>query len=230
MALGAENKERLHSATSSGKQHFRLSNWHWQKSRIFFFFDKIDTPMDTFTTINGLIALSLTVDAYTTASYATTPHPHSFLWVLIQFFMSWEQTQTRRVAAEFQKEWGSNHLLCSFCNRLSLKTMSQGFPGGSVIKNPPANAGDTGWILGLGRSHMPQSNKVCVPRLLCSRAREPPLLKPVCPGARAPQREKPLQWEARALQMESRLQSLQLEKSPHSNKDLVQPKIKKIIF
>ena len=27
-----------------------------------------------------------------------------------------------------------------------------GFPGGSVIKNLPANAGDTGSILGLGRS------------------------------------------------------------------------------
>ena len=27
-----------------------------------------------------------------------------------------------------------------------------GFPGGSVAKNPPANAGDAGLILGLGRS------------------------------------------------------------------------------
>ena len=27
----------------------------------------------------------------------------------------------------------------------------QGFPGGSVVKNPPANAGDTGSIPGLGR-------------------------------------------------------------------------------
>ena len=27
-----------------------------------------------------------------------------------------------------------------------------GFPGGSVIKNPPANAGDTGSVLELGRS------------------------------------------------------------------------------
>ena len=26
------------------------------------------------------------------------------------------------------------------------------FPGGSVVKNPPANAGDTGSILGSGRS------------------------------------------------------------------------------
>ena len=27
-----------------------------------------------------------------------------------------------------------------------------GFPGGSVVKNAPANAGDTGTIPGLGRS------------------------------------------------------------------------------
>ena len=30
--------------------------------------------------------------------------------------------------------------------------MSTGFPGGSVVKNPPANAGDAGSIPGLGRS------------------------------------------------------------------------------
>ena len=33
-----------------------------------------------------------------------------------------------------------------------------GFPGGVVVKNPPANAGDTGLSPGPGRSHMPQSN------------------------------------------------------------------------
>ena len=27
-----------------------------------------------------------------------------------------------------------------------------GFPGGSVVKNPPAIAGDVGWIPGSGRS------------------------------------------------------------------------------
>ena len=32
------------------------------------------------------------------------------------------------------------------------------FPGGAVVKNLPANAGDTGSIPGLGRSHMPQNN------------------------------------------------------------------------
>ena len=30
--------------------------------------------------------------------------------------------------------------------------MWRSFPDGSVVKNPPANAGDTGSILGLGRS------------------------------------------------------------------------------
>ena len=32
------------------------------------------------------------------------------------------------------------------------------FPGGTVFKNPPANAGDTRSRPGLGRSHMPLSN------------------------------------------------------------------------
>ena len=32
------------------------------------------------------------------------------------------------------------------------------FPGGSVVKDPPANAGHTGSSPGLGRSHMPRSN------------------------------------------------------------------------
>ena len=34
----------------------------------------------------------------------------------------------------------------------------RGFPDGSVVKNPPANAGDMGSIPDLGRFHMPQSN------------------------------------------------------------------------
>ena len=34
----------------------------------------------------------------------------------------------------------------------------RGFPGGVVVENLPANAGDTGSSPGLGRSHMPGSN------------------------------------------------------------------------
>ena len=33
-----------------------------------------------------------------------------------------------------------------------------GFPGGAVVKNLPANAGDTGSSPGPGRPHMPRSN------------------------------------------------------------------------
>ena len=39
-----------------------------------------------------------------------------------------------------------------------IKVNLLGFPGGAVVKNPPANAGDRGSSPGPGRSHMPQSN------------------------------------------------------------------------
>ena len=95
------------------------------------------------------------------------------------------------------------------------------FSGGTVVKNPPASAGDMGSSPGLGGSHMPQSNKACAPQLLSlhSRTREPQLLS-LCatttgaraPRARALQQKKPLQWEARAPQQSSP-HLLQLEKA-----------------
>ena len=41
---------------------------------------------------------------------------------------------------------------------LEMKTILSNFPGGTVVKNPPANARDTGSSPGPGRSHMPRSN------------------------------------------------------------------------
>ena len=38
------------------------------------------------------------------------------------------------------------------------KKVWQDFPGGAVVKNPPANAGDTALSSGPGRYHMLQSN------------------------------------------------------------------------
>ena len=85
----------------------------------------------------------------------------------------------------------------------------RGFPGGAVVNNPPANAGDTGSSPGSGRSHMPRSNKAHAPQLLslCSSACEPQLLSPCAttteartPRACASQQEKPPQWETRAPQ------------------------------
>ena len=48
------------------------------------------------------------------------------------------------------------HLLLAFFP--DTEDIKRGFPGGSAVPNPPANAGDTGSIPGPGRSHMPQSN------------------------------------------------------------------------
>ena len=42
--------------------------------------------------------------------------------------------------------------------KVPLKNTMGVFPGGAVVENPPANAGDTGSSPGLGRSHMPRSN------------------------------------------------------------------------
>ena len=39
-----------------------------------------------------------------------------------------------------------------------INNLGKGFPGGAVVENPPANAGDTGSSPGLGGSHMPRSN------------------------------------------------------------------------
>ena len=58
------------------------------------------------------------------------------------------------------------------------------FPGGIIVKNLPANAGDMGSIPGPGRSHMPQSNKAREPQLLSSRATTTEV-----PRAPAPQQE-----------------------------------------
>ena len=62
------------------------------------------------------------------------------------------------------------------------------FPCGTVVKNPPANAGDTGSSPALGRSYMPQSNKACEPQLLSPCATT---IEACAPIAHAPQQEKP---------------------------------------
>ena len=66
------------------------------------------------------------------------------------------------------------------------KQVSGGFPGGTVVKNLPANAGDTGSSPGMGRSHIPRSSWAREPQLLslrvwslCSATREAAIVRPV---------------------------------------------------
>ena len=82
-------------------------------------------------------------------------------------------------------------------------TEEWGFPGGAVVENLPANAGDTGSSPGLGRSHMPRSNWAREPQLLslhvwslCSATREAAMVRgprtAMKSGPHLPQLEKAL--------------------------------------
>ena len=95
----------------------------------------------------------------------------------------------------------------------------QDFPGGSVVKNPPANAGDTGLMPSLGRSHLLWDNYTCVLQIL----------KPLRPRARAPQQETPPQPEACSLQLECSHHSPQLESSLSSHAATKTQRIQKLI-
>ena len=60
-----------------------------------------------------------------------------------------------------KKHWGERFLGATSPSpsaEIAAKTSFRVFPGGAVVENPPANAGDTGSSPGLGRSHMPRSN------------------------------------------------------------------------
>ena len=51
------------------------------------------------------------------------------------------------------EHWFESEMVMNLSQEQSLGSL-----GGSVVKNPPANVGDTGSIPGPGRSHMSQSN------------------------------------------------------------------------
>ena len=56
--------------------------------------------------------------------------------------------------------WETNYssALTSTCDFVPNRNHRSGFPGGAVVENLPASAGDTGLSPGLGRSHMPRSD------------------------------------------------------------------------
>ena len=68
-----------------------------------------------------------------------------------------------------------------------LRYSYRGFPGGAVVENLPANAGDTGSSPGLGRSRMPRSSCTLEPQLpslrvwsLCSATRKAVIVRGPC--------------------------------------------------
>ena len=112
--------------------------------------------------------------------------------------------------------------------RCTISNNGRGFPGGSVVKDPPANAGNTGLTSGLGRSHMPAeqlspcaattepeytNTEVLAPWTTCSTTREATAMRSLYPAKKSSPR------------------SLRLEKSPAATKaQQGQKQINKIIF
>ena len=111
----------------------------------------------------------------------------------------------------------------------SLMTLRQGFPGGSVVKNLPANARETGSIPGLGRSHMWRSKRAHVPQLLwlCSGACEAPLLSPRIAATEACEPQNPCSATREATTVRSPCTASRewplLTHSQSSNEDPAQP-------
>ena len=74
----------------------------------------------------------------------------------------WEAVAARIRALDPEKQ-AQQVTTCIFREALDLdlgrtKVVLRDFPGGAVVKNPPASAGDTGSSPGPGRSHMPRNN------------------------------------------------------------------------
>ena len=109
------------------------------------------------------------------------------------------------------------HFFFFFC--YPLKKIYRSFPGGSVVKNLPANAGDRCLIPDPGRSHIPQRNKACVPQLLslCSRA-EAAATEACAPWSPCSETREPLQLAACARQQRVALAPTAREKPAHQRR------------
>ena len=126
--------------------------------------------------------------------------PHSLVYALFGCFWApaAELSSCDRLYGPLQKKFASLYFIHSLlfefvagsyylCN--DKKCHFSGFPGGAVVKNPPANAGDTGSSPGPGKSHMRGATKP-MPHNYWACALEPvshnywvhvlQLLKPAC--------------------------------------------------
>ena len=74
-------------------------------------------------------------------------------------FPSWKGIYTSEKPFLSYTSKAMDHLSAATSSAIiKVKYQGEGFPGGSVVKKPPANAGDMGLILSPGRSHMSRSN------------------------------------------------------------------------
>ena len=100
-------------------------------------------------------------------------------------------------------------------SNFKLEDTGPDFPGDPVFKNLPADAGDEGWIPGLGKSHMPRTRQLSP----LTTTTEPTRLEPMLHNKRSHGSEKPMLCNEKLLAAR--------EKPAGSKEDPVQPKINK---
>ena len=77
---------------------------------------------------------------------------------IMPFVATWMDLETV-ILNEVSQAEKDKYCMIPLIRRIYFKNDTNGgFPGGAVVENLPANAGDTGSSPGLGRSHMPRSN------------------------------------------------------------------------
>ena len=106
----------------------------------------------------------------------------------------------------------------------SHQKLEVGFPGGAVVENLPANAGDTSSSPGLGRSHVPRSGWAHEPQLLSLRIWS---LCPATGGAAIVRGPRTVMKSSPRTAMKSGPHLPQLEKALARTEDPTQPKINK---
>ena len=129
---------------------------------------------------------------------------------------------------KFRTSLGSSNPTSGYISKgneiIILKRYLWGFPGGAVVENLPAGAGDTGSSPGLGGSHMPRSGWAREPQLLSLRVWS---LCPATGGAAIVKGPRTAMKSGPRTAMKSGPRLPQLEKALARTEDPTQPKINK---
>ena len=104
-----------------------------------------------------------------------------------------------RAGGPSHRGWASSNLQKAWVEQ---KAEKGDFPGGPLVQNPPANAGDMGLIPGPGRFHVLQGNEANTPEVLSPRSRAA-TTEHVCCSNRSPWTQNPCSTTREATKMRS---------------------------
>ena len=151
----------LYSASGKSSLHLCLDIWDPLHSLGVWCYMSLPPPPSLFPAKPLLILPGWVKCCHFWSLYPSRSDRATCLFFPIGLFVKYvSDSATGLWASRGQRPWRLHLLACSLglvCTMWSEKCLL-GFPGGAVVENLPANAGDTGLSPGLGRSHMPRSN------------------------------------------------------------------------